>query len=61
MIAVGGYDDSVSLWSVETSKLIGTLSGHTGYINALAFSSDGKSLASASYDKTVKIWSPQKK
>jgi hypothetical protein len=32
------------------------LSGHHGQVQALAFTPDGKQLATASYDKTIKIW-----
>jgi WD40 repeat protein len=33
-----------------------TLRGHTGLVAALPFSSDGKTLASASTDGTVRLW-----
>ena len=33
-----------------------TLNGHTGPVNCVAFSADGKRLASASKDQTVKVW-----
>jgi hypothetical protein len=37
----------------ETSA---TLRGHTGKVNGLCFSPDGKQLASAGGDRTVKVW-----
>src|SRR5436305_1118349 len=41
-------------WSLELQKL----EGHSGEVNANAFSNDSKLLASASGDNTVPLWTP---
>lgn len=33
-----------------------TCKGHTGYVYSISISPDGETLASASYDKTIKLW-----
>jgi len=42
--------------SAQEPKLRATLKGHTGAVVGLAFSPDSKTLASASYDGTLKTW-----
>jgi RNA polymerase sigma factor (sigma-70 family) len=46
----------IALVDVATLKVTALLEGHEGYISGLAFSRDGKTLASGSEDRTIKLW-----
>ena len=49
-------DVSVQLWDWAQGTLLHALSGHTNCVYSLAFSPDGKTLASGSMDQTIKLW-----
>ncbi|HBP17059.1 MAG TPA: hypothetical protein DEA08_04585, partial [Planctomycetes bacterium] len=46
----------VRVWDVEAQACVGTLLGHEDFVDGLAWSNDGELLASASKDKTLRLW-----
>lgn len=50
------FDSTVRLWDVERGVCIHTLTKHQEPVYSVAFSPDGKHLASGSFDKCVHIW-----
>ncbi|VDP60957.1 unnamed protein product [Schistosoma curassoni] len=57
-LVAGSDDNTLSLWQPEIDKkpLAPRMTGHQGVVNDVKFSPNGRLLASASFDHSVKIW-----
>jgi WD40 repeat protein len=51
-----GAGNKVVLWDIARDAQLRQLAGHSSWVSALAFSADGRSLVSGSWDRTLKIW-----
>lgn len=55
LLASVSEDKTVKLWHSADGKLLKTIAGHEDRVTSVIFSSDGKTLASASADKTIRL------
>jgi WD40 repeat protein len=49
-------EQAIWIWETKEGKALGKCIGHKQGIASLAFSEDGKTLASASHDNTLRLW-----
>ncbi|MBD1809470.1 DnaJ domain-containing protein [Microcoleus sp. FACHB-SPT15] len=62
MLVTGGFDNKITSWQLNTKALFrsffyqNSFYSHSGFISSLAFSQDRKILASASGDKSIRLW-----
>lgn len=59
-IASAGDTNTIKLWDLQEDTVT-TFRGHTGQVNAVAFSPNGQLLASGSDDWTFKLWNIQQR
>jgi len=53
---IASVDCAIRLWNAQNGDQIYALEGHAGAINCLAFSSDGRYLASGGKDQVICLW-----
>ncbi|MGE5264272.1 MAG: WD40 repeat domain-containing protein, partial [Acidobacteriota bacterium] len=56
VLAIAARERVVRLLDAATGRELGSLAGHTGDVNGVTFSPDGKFLATGSQDGRVKQW-----
>lgn len=59
LVVSGGQDGKVTLWEYPSYKKLAILEDHKEEITALALSPDSSRLASASGDRTIRLWNTE--
>lgn len=57
--ASSGYDGLVKLWSADDWQLLRTLSTDAGKVMSVDLSSDGKMIASGTYNRNFQLFTPE--
>ena len=57
-VYVTSQDNKVYGWRIRDQKVVARLTGHAAVVRDIDISKDGKTLISASFDKTIRAWTP---
>lgn len=55
-IAIAQRDSVVTIWDRQTSRKLASLQGHSGPVQCLAVSPDGRLLCSGGADNAIRVW-----
>ncbi len=55
-VATDSHDHSITLWDLQTGRQTNTYSGHKEALTALAFSPDGRWMATGDMSNNLKLW-----
>ena len=56
VLVSGSRDGTMQFWGLKTGRQLTLVKQHADAVGELVFSSDGKTLVTASLDATVKVW-----
>lgn len=52
----GSHDETARAWDAWTGDCLGTIIGHSGRLNTVHASSDGRVIVTTSDDMTARVW-----
>lgn len=56
VLASGAFDGEIRIWDLATRKCTRSFVAHEGWVRALCYTPNGKSITSVGDDKTIKTW-----
>lgn len=56
LVATGDYKGRIKIWDSHTGKVFKSYQGHKGAVVSVAYSLDGRWLATTGQDRTAKLW-----